>query len=889
VSDTSLVFQFIPKGAAAVQRDIAQTSAAAEAARTLDEKSSKRAAATSRSTSAQITQDDEKVSQSAENKTKKLSTEADKLGKAFKGVTGPFFNQFTLIGTAIAGVIGPVVSFVQAAWQMFGLLAALPAAAFSAGVGLGSLFLIFKGIPAAMQQTAGSAAQMANQLIVAEHGVASAQQSAYMAQKNLNQARIDATRALRDLTLGYAEAGVGQAEAALTVKDAQVQLQQAMATGTLLERQHAELNLQSAQLALQAANNKLADTQYDLNVAQKKGVEGSDQVVAAINQQQEATYQLQQALFTLAQQRAGVGASAAAIAYARLSQAGKDLVNTLRGQVIPAWRGFQQQMQQIGLAGLSTDVVMASAALMTQRGHLYDVAAAWNAVFHSVAGFLESPKTVAGLNVALTNTATASHNLVGAWAPFLDGFLTFTVAGSAFLPRFGTWVTNVATGFDKWATSAAASGKINRWIEEGITAARELGRLIKEISVGIGKIFEAGSGGPDYLGKLADSAERWKNLMATPAMQDQLSKFFASSRDVGSSLLTVISGLSDAITKMPGLLKEAAGALNIVGDALKFAADHAKLMQDIIPPLLVLYVSWKVAVLAKTTADTLEELWEKRKTVAIIAGNVAKFASWVIDKAMLATMWLIRTATLAWVAVQWLLNIAMDANPIGLIVLGIAALIAVIILVIKYHKQLLDAFLKVWDGYIWPFLKAIGAWFAGPFVDFFVNGWHGVVSLFEDGISWITRWVDRFLAPIFAIADKIKQVGIWQALVDGFKAALNSLIYLWNKLDFGIHIKLPDALGGAHFDIDRIFPAIPYLDTGGRITAEGLAYVHRGEEVMSVAQVDRSTQVGGGGTLTLVVQSSGTPFDDFLAQSIRRFVRVQGGGNVQVAFGTTSR
>ncbi|MFI6304269.1 hypothetical protein ACIBCH_20555 [Amycolatopsis thailandensis] len=42
---------------------------------------------------------------------------------------------------------------------------------------------------------------------------------------------------------------------------------------------------------------------------------------------------------------------------------------------------------------------------------------------------------------------------------------------------------------------------------------------------------------------------------------------------------------------------------------------------------------------------------------------------------------------------------------------------------------------------------------------------------------------------------------------------------------------------------------------------------------------------GGGGAPVLVVQSSGNPLDDFIAELIRRYVRIKGGGNVQTAFG----
>lgn len=43
----------------------------------------------------------------------------------------------------------------------------------------------------------------------------------------------------------------------------------------------------------------------------------------------------------------------------------------------------------------------------------------------------------------------------------------------------------------------------------------------------------------------------------------------------------------------------------------------------------------------------------------------------------------VRGATLLWTGVQWALNAALSANPIGLVVLGIAALVAIVILIAK--------------------------------------------------------------------------------------------------------------------------------------------------------------------------------------------------------------
>lgn len=91
----------------------------------------------------------------------------------------------------------------------------------------------------------------------------------------------------------------------------------------------------------------------------------------------------------------------------------------------------------------------------------------------------------------------------------------------------------------------------------------------------------------------------------------------------------------------------------------------------------------------------------------------------------------LRTVLLALTVAMWALDVAMDANPIGLVVIAIAALVVAIVWVATKTRF----FQTVW-GAVWGFMKAVGAWFAGPFAGFFVAVWNKIVS---------------FLRPIFPL------------------------------------------------------------------------------------------------------------------------------------------
>ena len=129
---------------------------------------------------------------------------------------------------------------------------------------------------------------------------------------------------------------------------------------------------------------------------------------------------------------------------------------------------------------------------------------------------------------------------------------------------------------------------------------------------------------------------------------------------------------------------------------------------------------------------------------------VAQGVAWIAQKIAVAAS---AIAEGVLTAAQWLLNFAMDANPVGLVILAIAALIAIIILLVK-NWDTISAWLKsVWNAFIgW----AKGVW--DSFAQFWVDLWNTVWkwctdrltdvnnfvrNVFNTVINWIVqRWTD---------------------------------------------------------------------------------------------------------------------------------------------------
>jgi hypothetical protein len=118
-------------------------------------------------------------------------------------------------------------------------------------------------------------------------------------------------------------------------------------------------------------------------------------------------------------------------------------------------------------------------------------------------------------------------------------------------------------------------------------------------------------------------------------------------------------------------------------------------------------------------------------------------------------------ATTVWAAAMWLLT-----TPLGLVVLGILALIVVVILVIKYHKQIGAFVVKVWHA----ITKAIGK--AVDFVVGFVKKhWKLLVSIIGGPLAAavilvVSHWkqIRRFISNALSAIGRIVRAG-WNRVV----------------------------------------------------------------------------------------------------------------------------
>lgn len=185
-------------------------------------------------------------------------------------------------------------------------------------------------------------------------------------------------------------------------------------------------------------------------------------------------------------------------------------------------------------------------------------------------------------------------------------------------------------------------------------------------------------------------------------------------------------------------------------------------------------------------------------------------------------------------AAQWAWNIAMDANPIGLIIAGVAALVAVIVLIATKTHWFQNIWKATWSAVKW----AVSSWW--------------------DYMKRIPGWIGTAFKNIAAIIS-------WP-----FRTAFNFISDAWNATIGKLHWHFPGIFGAGAFDIAA--PTLPRFHSGvtvpGGPQSEMLAILQGGETV--------TPRSSAGNAVRLEIWSSPSEVDQLLSTLLDRAIRNRG-------------
>lgn len=337
--------------------------------------------------------------------------------------------------------------------------------------------------------------------------------------------------------------------------------------------------------------------------------------------------------------------------------------------------------------------------------------------------------------------------------------------------------------------------------------------------------------------------------------------------------------LGPAITKVGDVLSVT--LVPALKSTARFIADNEgpiKVVAGVIAGLLVP----AFAVLAVNAAQTAARVVAGWVSQSVAAARSA--ASSVAALSRVALAW-VRTgvqalASAARMAAAWL--IAM--GPIALV---IAAVVGVVVLIIKNWDKIVAATKKAWEwikstiAKVWDAIKAgisaavnaVKSAITGGFdlirkgIQKYVDGWKAIITGAWDaikkvvggGITWI---VDKITGMPGAISRAAS--GLFDGIKDAFRSAVNWIIGAWNNLEFRIPGFDPPGPGPKFGGFTLGLPDIPMLATGGPAFG-GRPYIvgERGPEMFvprSSGRVVPNDQLGGG-DVYVTVEMDGQVFD----------------------------
>lgn len=288
--------------------------------------------------------------------------------------------------------------------------------------------------------------------------------------------------------------------------------------------------------------------------------------------------------------------------------------------------------------------------------------------------------------------------------------------------------------------------------------------------------------------------------------------------------------------------------------------------------------------------------WMIPLTVAVAAltsGLIAQAAATVASKvAMIAA----EVATKAWAVAQGLLNAVLNANPIMLIVAGIAALVAGVIWAYQNVDWFRAGVQAAWDGVkaafdlllgviegVWNWIKdnwqTLFTIITGPIglavrwvLDHweqlkagFLATWNAISGIVTGAVSTITGAIRSVVDFIVGLHQRMFDAarGLGSAIIDGIRNGLSAIggfasdigQAVWNAVKNAINgvirmmnDAIPNSIGAGPLSLDLPDNPIPTLHSGGivpgRAGSETLALLQAGEYVLTPEQMAaRSTGV----------------------------------------------
>lgn len=521
--------------------------------------------------------------------TRRARKEVDALSSNLFKLGRSDFLKLNLGAAAISGlpalaaglgeVTAAMVQLSQAALAVPGGIAGAAASFGTLALGVSGLSDAYDALNAVQDEAATNGKQVAQQQRSqrsASFGLRNALVDHEQAQQDVNRAMRDARRDLQDLNLEMRGGIISEKRAVLEAQRARERL----ATGDYTDVRDALLDVEEADLRVAETRRRNIRTSEDLTEANVKGIAGSDQVVAAnerLIRSEQGVVQAQDAVAAAADTSTSAQEKAA-LAMSKLSPNAQAVVNTLMDLQGP-FQSLKFLVQDNMFAGTAEGMsdLAGKSMPMLERG-LGGIGTAWNRTFEEILNVAGTDETQTMLERIFGNTEEAQNILTEGIEPLVSGLGTLTEAGTRALPRLADGFVGALERFDDFITAADEDGRLDQWIDEGITALGQLG----ETALNIGKIFtgigDAAEG--SLLANLERWTTNWANWVNSVEGQETIQDIFREGKEIFDKWKPVLEDIPALFMGIYEGSKEWIGAvLEVVGPVTEFLKEHPGLVE----------------------------------------------------------------------------------------------------------------------------------------------------------------------------------------------------------------------------------------------------------------------------------------------------------------------
>lgn len=476
-------------------------------------------------------------------------------------VMAPIATQATVGGLA---AISGAAANAGAALGMLPALTVAAGAGFAAlGVGLGGVIGAFQALKKDAEDSkdvvdnSREIASAQRGIAGAERNLARAHKDVERAQKDLNEERKLAVRRLRDMNDELRLAPLNEREAALAIKEAQRSLREAYASGDSIEIEGAKINLDRAKIDYDILIKKNQDLYNDTMAANKAGIEGDEQVVAAkerVEDANEGVLDAQDALVSATERLAeamkqeSTAANEAADALAKLAPSARAFVLAMQA-LGPQWTQLRMAVQENLFSQLGDSVThLANQQLPGLQAGLAGVAAMLNRGMRDSLAVFSTDRAVEDFNETLGNTQLMWAGLADTAAPLSQAWIDLSTVGSRLLPRFGVWAADNASEFQNWIAEMRNSGELEANFNQAIETLKQFGRILSNVGHILGDVFKAGEEtGYGMLNTWEQGTAALRTFTESVEGQEALKRFFQGVSEATAALMPILTIVAKTI------------------------------------------------------------------------------------------------------------------------------------------------------------------------------------------------------------------------------------------------------------------------------------------------------------------------------------------------------